>query len=116
MKPQIIPGNRALLDQLGVAFPHGARTLIGLVGERPVGAVGVYPERGRLILFAHLTPEARVYKRYLLLAGRRILASIAHIRAPVEARANPHIAGSARLLEHLGFRKMWGDVFRWTDG
>ena len=106
MKPVIVPGTRELIAQLPGAFPHGARTLVGLLEDKPIGMVGIYPERGRFILFAVLTARAKRFPREILRTGRTMLATVEHVRAPVYAKADPRIYGSVRLLEHLGFEQM----------
>jgi len=110
-KPEIVPGTAAAVHALGERLPRGARVLVGELDGRPLGLVGIYPERGRLIMFATLTPEAKHWKREILHAARSMIAQVAHLQAPIHARADPQIPGSARLLEHLGFRHLREDTY-----
>lgn len=92
-------------------LPRGARTIVGVLEGEPIGLVGIYPERGRMIMFATLTPKAKSYPQGILRGARRLLEQVAHLEAPICAYADPEIEGSERLLEHLGFVHMAERVY-----
>lgn len=109
-RPDIVPGTPQLMAAFG-PLPHGSRTLVGILDGEPIGVVGLYPERGRMIMFSELKPPAKSYPQVILRTARTMLASIAHLQVPVHAKADPEIYGSARLLEHLGFVHLREDTY-----
>lgn len=84
---------------------------------KPLILAGLYPENGRHILFAEVSPEVRQniikYKRAIIHAYRAIMTVAKDKGLLVHCGADPDIEGSDRLLAHMGFEYHSGQVWVW---
>lgn len=111
-RPELVPGTRELAAQFGAKLPAAtSRTVVAMMDGRPVGIAGLYMEQAHLILWAEISTELRQFRRFLLEAGRALLAQVAHLHLPVYSAAQADVPGSAVLLEHLGFEHVFDNVF-----
>lgn len=110
---RVVPATQQHVEQaLGGMLKYSAEA-IALLREdgEIVGCAGVFPEDCRLVIFSHLTPEARADKRAIV-KGYRHLLRIADTRnMPLHARPDPEIPASERFLTHMGFRRLTDDCW-----
>lgn len=103
----------------GRALEHTVEAIVATEGDTVLGMAALYPENGRLVLVARITPPARAeirkHRRTLILAAREIMRRAARWRLPVLTIADPAIPGSAMLVEHLGFTQTHKDIYEWTS-
>lgn len=82
-----------------------------------IAVVGIYPDRGRYVLFSNIRPDVQKnlpkYKRAVILAYREIMKLIQSKSLPVHSGADPKIDGSDRLLTHMGFQYIDQGVYVW---
>jgi len=113
MSVRLVPLAEHHLAALGAPLPpKTSRGYACVSGDTLYGLFCWYPDRHRFVLLAEVNDEQRdtfAIRRAFLLA-RTKLGEIA-TAAPVHSLADPNVEGSARLLEHLGFRRVRGDLF-----
>jgi len=116
MSVRLVPLAEHHFAALGAELPPKASRGYACVdGDTVYGLFGWYPDRARFVLFGEVGRAARERSetfaiRRAFLSVRDKLAEIT-TSAPVHSLADPDVEGSARLLEHLGFRRVRGDVF-----
>lgn len=102
----------------GFKVPQRTSRAIAIVEGDEVCAIGgLYPDRGSWVVFSEMSEGFRKnimkHRRVLLRAARCLLAIAAKREMAVTALADPDIAGSSRLLEHLGFEHAHSGVWVW---
>ena len=78
-----------------------------------LGYAGVYLDGARYIMYANLCAAAWEEKRAVVRGWRRLIATVKTKGLPIHATADPKMEASARFLEHLGFARITGNVYRW---
>lgn len=110
---EIRPATAELLARFyGQAPTRTQRAVVAVDGERVIGVAGVYPDGARMVMFSELTDELKRDKRAIV-RGIRAVRRLAPAGVPVHALADPDIAGSEVLLEHMGFTPVHGRVYAW---
>lgn len=104
---EIVPATQTLLEQAtGRPLQKSARAIAVVDGERLLGVAGIYRDRDRTVMFANPLEPMREHKRILVRACRIVMHWAKERGLPIHAQANPTLAGSCVLLEHLGFRRV----------
>lgn len=79
---------------------------------------GFYVQEGRAVVFSAIKPEARQqpgFRRALLHFGRALVKEANDLGYQVLAGADPETPNAARLLEHLGFRQAYREIYLWDQ-
>ena len=112
---RILPATPNLLARTRVGRP--AKTMRCLVAvddtDKVLAVAGMYADGNRLVLFADLSDTLRQNKRALVRGWRALMSIAVKKNATVHAVADPQIAGSRALLEHMGFEHLTGDLYQW---
>ncbi len=112
----LVPATKAMLEQASGHVLRPTVQAIALVeGERLLGVAGIYPDRGRMVMFANMLEPMREHKRMVVRAYRRLMKWAGSRGLQVHAKAHPLISGSDTLLEHMGFRYLpHADLYVWN--
>lgn len=98
------------------------RTIRGIAvveGAQALGIAGYFLCEGEMMVAMRVGKEGRALmrcvggQRWLIRAGRQIVALAARHGLPLIAVADSSVEGAPRLLEHLGFRHDHKDIYRW---
>lgn len=113
MKVEIVTPDRALLEKFkSIRLMKTIRAVAAVRGEEVLGVAGLYCDGTWTQMFSALTDELRRDRRGLVKISRAVM-DLARPRAPVYAEADPEIEGSRKLLEHLGFKPVRGNLYVW---
>lgn len=113
---EIVPATQELLrDFYGKSHARTARALVVLEDTKPIAVVGVAIEDSCNVVFSDVIPEVRAhirdYRRGVVQCARRVMR-LARRGLPIYATADPEVEGSGRLLTHMGFEQIKGDIYR----
>ena len=97
-------GNPPPFRMQGYAVKLG-NEILGIAGSYIYGTV----TKQTRFLFAEMKPEARRYKKVMVLVARKIMADY-HGRE-LFAVAQENVQGAAKLLEYLGFQSVNGYLY-----
>lgn len=103
---EFVPATRGHMEELGQSFT--ARAVAAIDGERVLGMGGVRYAGCNKELFMRIDDELRKNKVKLY---RIIKKYVDSIDGPLYATSDREIDGSDRLLMHLGFKNIGGDVW-----
>ncbi len=90
------------------------RCIAAVENGRVLGICGVYTQKQSLVMFASLTDELKRNKRAIIRGIQRIMRIAGDSAVPVYAMAQSDVPGSGRLLRHMGFEQVEGDLYRWA--
>lgn len=109
---RVVPATTELLREFyGRTPPRSCRAIVVLRDERPVAVGGVYLDGARFVFYGDGMDYLREHKKTLV-ASAKIAAELAkQVGGRVQSLADPSVPGSGRLLEHLGFEHLSGDVY-----
>lgn len=115
MKVEIINPDRAILERFkSIRLVKTIRAVAAVRGEEVLGVAGLYCDGTWTRMFSALTDDLRRDRRGLVKISRAVM-ELARPRAPVYADADPEIEGSRKLLEHLGFKPVRGNLYVWEE-
>jgi len=114
----ILPATpNAVTELLGKPMTMTTRSFLVYDGDRAIAMIGLYKERTRLLLFSYIKPDVqnnmKPYKRAVIMAYRKVMEVAKAQNLPVVSWADDRVDGSDRLLEHMGFDKLYGRVYEW---
>lgn len=111
---RVVPATSELLREFYGCNPaKSVRAIVVLRDEKPVAVGGVYRDGDRFVFYGDGMEYLRANKKTLV-ASAKIAAEIARqVGGRVQSLADPRVPGSGRLLEHLGFRRLAGDVYEY---
>lgn len=110
----VINGNSSLLEEFYGELPRqSTKTVVVMDKGKPIAVAGLRVDDAKTVLFSDISDELREspkFKRIIIKGYRKILRLFPGM--PVYSRADPDIKGSDRLLEHMGFYNVKGDIWR----
>lgn len=109
----IVPATRQMIEHLDNSLSKSVHAFAAVDGDRVLGITGVYITNRSWVIFSTLTDELRQNKRIIIKGYRMIMDVVKRRKMPVYSLACPNIEGSAKLLEHIGFTRLTGDLFVW---
>lgn len=101
---------------LGEALPMTARAIAVEVDGKLVAVGGFYLREGSTIIFARIDEAHRKspgFGRRLLRCARAVMKDAIDMGLPIAAAADQDIPGADRLLERLGFKQAYKEVYQW---
>lgn len=113
----IVPATAELLAQYyGEPSKKSVRGIVALKDGRPVAVCAA--EMGPMCwkAFMDWKPEMRPFgfaQRRILVKGFRRMLQMLGTSLPIQALCDTEIPDASKLLEHLGFQRMVGDVYEW---
>lgn len=90
-----------------------SRAIAAVRGDEVLGIAGVYPKGEYLAMFFDRKDELTKHRRVIVRGIRRVMEIAKRVGVPIVAKADPAIAGSASMLEHMGFKPYTGEIFIW---
>lgn len=102
--------SKANFDELGEVVKRGGRAIAAILDGKTIGVAGYYLDKGRVVVYSTITPVLRLHKRTIIRGAMIISGMVDRIDAPAQALA-AEVAGSDRLLEHIGFERREGNIF-----
>lgn len=118
---EIVPIKAEHVKALGLPVTRSVKGVAVIEGDEVLGIAAYYPLEASMLMGADFSPKAREYLtqkkhlRILIKAGRMVRDMAAAAGTPVDSWAVPEIDGSGRLLEHLGFKPLEREVYRWAQ-
>lgn len=115
---EIRPGTAADIAQLlaGEPAPRSAYWVVAAHGERVLGGGAAFIAGSHWSVVCRIQPDIQAqlvrYRRPLLVAAQHLIAVTRTRRLPVLAEPDPSIPGAVSFLEHLGFRRLTGNLYR----
>lgn len=113
MRTEIVPATKEMIENfMGRKLVKTVRAVAAVRTDKVVGFAGLYSDYTRTIMFSKLSDELREDKRGLV----RLIKTMHELskpRAPIYAEADMEIEGSAKLLEHMGFRPVRDNLYVW---
>ena len=88
------------------------RAFVAELDGQVLGIGGGYYDGPSVVAFSSLKPEMLRYKKTIVLGARKIM-ELVRGRSCFAIASEKH-PGSERLLEHFGFERVNGRVFKWT--
>ena len=116
--PDIMPATAEMIKRFwGRSIPQTVHALAAGKDGQVLGVWGYYVKNGRIVVFAGIDPQARNVRnaKIILRCGKELMEQLSEKRMPINAAADPEIAGSERLLEHLGFQRAHKEIYQWPN-
>lgn len=108
MRPEVVfPTPEMLREFYGHPPKLGGRYVAVVQGGKVLGLGCIRADESRWVVSCEIRPEVRAeiwkYRRYLLLAARKLLQVAARRGMSLHASADPSVMRSDAFLAHLGF-------------
>lgn len=112
----LVPATRELLEEFyGEPCNKSVRGIVALKDGKPVAACIAEMDDTCWKMLMDWKPELRPFgfaeKRVLVSGFRRMLKMLGGL--PIQAFCDLQYEGADKLLEHLGFHRMEGEVYEW---
>lgn len=103
----------AMTGDFSVPPARTVQAVTVLEDGRVLGVAGFYRDLDRLVMFTEvMDSKGWQRKRAVVKACRAVLTAADSTRLPAQAEADPAVGASTRFLEHLGFRRLAGNIFQ----
>ena len=111
----IRPATSELLESFyGYRPKHSMKAVVGLNKDEVIGVGGAYIYNGYMVLFSDFKSEVREHYKLSLMKGvYKLLKILKKTQLPLYALCDRNIEGADRLLRHIGFEPINGEIYKW---
>jgi len=105
--------NELLEEFYGEPLKKSVKSVVVVDNGKPLGVSGLKVENDYMVWFADISDELREhksFKRVVIECYRKLMEVLP--RMPVYSLADPRIEGSDKLLAHIGFEHVRGNIWR----